>query len=91
MGGGCCLLLKAVDIRKLGYGTGGKMKTSDWGFKILSATLMALLITGLLHRFTYSAFCMAKKGQVFWYNPDLWKQYYVWMPIVNWDMGREKK
>ena len=56
------------------------MKTSDWGFKILSATLMALLITGLLHRFTYSAFCMAKKGQVFWYNPDLWKQYYAWLP-----------
>ena len=56
------------------------MKRSDWGFKILSATLMALLITGLLHRFTYSAFCMAKNGQVFWYNLDLWKQYYAWLP-----------
>ena len=56
------------------------MKRSDLGFKILSATLMALLITGLLHRFTYSAFCMAKKGQVFWYNPDLWKQYYAYLP-----------
>ena len=56
------------------------MKTSDLGLKILSVTLMALLITGLLHRFTYSAFCMAKKGQVFWYNPDLWKQYYAYLP-----------
>ena len=58
----------------------GKMKRSDLGLKILSVTLMALLITGLLHRFTYSAFCMAKKGQVFWYNPDLWKQYYAYLP-----------
>ena len=56
------------------------MKRSDLGLKILSVTLMALLITGLLHRFTYSAFCMAKKGQVFWYNPDLWKQYYAFLP-----------
>ena len=56
------------------------MQTSGVSFKILSATLMALLITGLLHRFTYSAFCMAKMGQVFWYNPDLWKQYYAYLP-----------
>ena len=56
------------------------MKTSDTGFKILSATLIALLITGLLHRFAYSAFSMAKAGQVLRYNWDLWKQYYQWLP-----------
>ena len=56
------------------------MKTSNTGFKILTATLIALLITGLLHRFAYSGFCMAKVGQVFWYNLDLWKQYYAWLP-----------
>ncbi len=56
------------------------MKKSDTGFKILTATLIALVIAGLIHRFTYSAFCMAKVGQVFWYNWDLWKQYYAWLP-----------
>ena len=56
------------------------MKTSDWGFKILSVTLIALLITGLLHRFAYFAFSMEKTGQVFRYNWELWKQYYEWLP-----------
>ena len=56
------------------------MKKSSPGFKILSVTLIALLITGLLHRFAYPAFSMAKAGQVFWYNWDLWKQYYMWLP-----------
>ena len=56
------------------------MKKSDTGFKILSVTLIALLIAGLLHRFAYSAFSMAKAGQVFWYDWGLWKQYYGWLP-----------
>ena len=56
------------------------MKKSDTGFKILTAALIALLITGLLHRFAYSAFSMAKAGQVFWYDWGLWKQYYGWLP-----------
>ena len=56
------------------------MKTSDVSFKILTATLISLIITGLLHRFVYSAFSMAKARQVFWYNLDLWKQYYEWLP-----------
>ncbi|MBO5721801.1 MAG: hypothetical protein J6S19_01685 [Lentisphaeria bacterium] len=50
------------------------------GFKIVSATLIALIVAIVLHRFTYSAFSMAKTGQVFWYNWDLWKQYYAWIP-----------
>ena len=56
------------------------MKTSDLDFKILSATLMALLITGLLHRFAYFVLSMEKTGQVFRYNWELWKQYYEWLP-----------
>ena len=50
------------------------------GYKIVTATLIALIAVIVLHRFIYSAFCMAKAGQVFWYNWDLWKQYYVWLP-----------
>ena len=56
------------------------MKKSDTAFKILTATLIMLSITGVLHRFAYSAFSMAKAGQVFWYSWDLWKQYYAWLP-----------
>ena len=56
------------------------MKKSDTALKILTATLIMLLITGVLHRFAYSAFSMAKAGQVFWYSWDLWKQYYAWLP-----------
>ena len=56
------------------------MKKSYTGFKILSATLIALLITGLLHRLAYFAFSMEKTGQVFRYNWDLWRQYYEWLP-----------
>ena len=56
------------------------MKKSDAALKILTATLIMLLITGVLHRFAYSAFSMAKAGQVFWYSWDLWKQYYAWLP-----------
>ena len=56
------------------------MKTSGVSFKILSVTLIALLITGLLHRFAYFAFSMGKTGQVFRYNWELWKQYYEWLP-----------
>ena len=56
------------------------MKTSGVSFKILSVTLIALLITGLLHRFAYFAFSMEKTGQVFRYNWELWKQYYEWLP-----------
>jgi hypothetical protein len=50
------------------------------GYKIVTATLIALIAVIVLHRFIYSAFCMAKAGQVFWYSWDLWKQYYAWMP-----------
>ena len=50
------------------------------GYKIVTATLIALIAVIVLHRFSYSAFCMAKAGQVFWYSWDLWKQYYAWMP-----------
>lgn len=56
------------------------MKKSYTAFKILSATLIALLITGLLHRLAYFAFSMKKTGQVFRYNWDLWRQYYEWLP-----------
>ena len=56
------------------------MKTSGVSFKILSVTLIALLITGLLHRFAYFAFSMEKTGQVFRYNWELWKQYYAYLP-----------
>ena len=56
------------------------MKRLSFEYKILTATLTALLITGLLHRFAYSAFCMAKAGQVFWYSFELWKQYWEWLP-----------
>ena len=56
------------------------MKKSYTAFKILSATLIALLITGLLHRLAYFAFSMEKTGQVFRYNWDLWRQYYEWLP-----------
>jgi hypothetical protein len=55
------------------------MKTPR-GYKIVTATLIALIAVIVLQRFSYSAFCMAKAGQVFWYNWDLWKQYYAWMP-----------
>lgn len=55
------------------------MKTPK-GFKIVSATLIALIAAIVLQRLTYSAFCMAKAGQVFWYSWDLWKQYYAWLP-----------
>lgn len=50
------------------------------GYKIVTATLIALIAVIVLQRFIYSAFCMAKAGQVFWYNWDLWKQYYAWLP-----------
>ena len=56
------------------------MKKSYTAFKILSATLIALLITGLLHRLAYFAFSMEKTGQIFRYNWDLWRQYYEWLP-----------
>ena len=56
------------------------MTKSYTAFKILSATLIALLITGLLHRLAYFAFSMEKTGQVFRYNWDLWRQYYEWLP-----------
>jgi uncharacterized membrane protein YgcG len=55
------------------------MKTPR-GYKIVTATLIALIAVIVLQRFIYSAFCMAKAGQVFWYSWDLWKQYYAWMP-----------
>ena len=51
-----------------------------YGYKIVTATLIALIAVIVLQRFIYSAFCMAKAGQVFWYSWDLWKQYYAWMP-----------
>ena len=38
------------------------MKKSYTAFKILSATLITLLITGLLHRLAYFAFSMEKNG-----------------------------
>ena len=56
------------------------MKKSDTGFRILEFTLIALVIIVVLNRIIYSAFCMAKAGQVFWYSANLWKQYYAWQP-----------
>lgn len=56
------------------------MKKSDTGFKVFAATLGALLVTGLVHRFTYSAFVMGKTGQMYWYDLELWKQYFAWLP-----------
>ena len=56
------------------------LKKSDITFKIWSATLALLLLTGLIHRFTYTNFSLIKAGQVFWYNWDLWKQYFSWLP-----------
>ena len=50
------------------------------GYKIVTATLIALIAVVVLQRFSYSAFCMAKAGQVFWYSWDLWKQYWAWWP-----------
>ena len=50
------------------------------GYKIVTATLIALIAVIVLQRFIYSAFCMAKAGQVFWYSWDWWKQYYAWLP-----------
>ena len=49
-------------------------------YKIVTATLIALIAVVVLQRFSYSAFCMAKAGQVFWYSWDLWKQYWAWWP-----------
>jgi hypothetical protein len=56
------------------------MKRSDLGFKILSVTLIALLILVVLNRFVHSTFSMVKAGQVFRYKWDLWRQYWEWLP-----------
>lgn len=56
------------------------MKKSDAGLKIFTATLFVLVITGMVNRFIYSAFVMSKEGVVYWYNWELWKQYFAWLP-----------
>ena len=57
-------------------------------FKIITATLLALLVTMLLQRFVYSAFVMMKLNRIVWYDIGIWKQYWTWLPgkilcIVN--------
>ena len=49
-------------------------------FKITSATLCVLLVIFVIHRFTYSAFSLAKRGQVYKYDWELWQQYFTWLP-----------
>ena len=56
------------------------MKKTDTGFKIFAATLGALLVTGLALRFTYSAFALIQTGQVYWYDWELWKHYFAYLP-----------
>lgn len=56
------------------------MKTSEKEFKILIASLIALFVIGLLNRSVYAAWSMEKTGQIFWYNLDLWQQYFTWLP-----------
>ena len=56
------------------------MKIYNKSFKILTATLIALITAVVLHKLVYSTFCIVKAGQVFYYNWDLWKQYWAWLP-----------
>ena len=56
------------------------MKRSDTGFKLLGLTLIGILITGLIYRFVYMTWVIAKTGQLYWYNRELWKQFWAWLP-----------
>lgn len=55
------------------------MKASK-GYKIVTATLLALIVTVLLHRLVYSGFAISRVGRRVWYDWDLWKQYWAWLP-----------
>lgn len=55
------------------------MKASK-GYKIVTATLLALIMTVLLHRLVYSGFAISRVGRRVWYDWDLWKQYWAWLP-----------
>ena len=56
------------------------MKRTDTGFKLFVITLTTVLITGLIYRFVYMSWIMAKAGQVYWYDWELWKQFLAWTP-----------
>ena len=58
----------------------GKRMKNPREFKIITATLIALIIAILLHRVVYSAFVMHKLGYIVKYNIEMWKQYYAWLP-----------
>ena len=55
------------------------MKASK-GYKIVTATLLTLIMTVLLHRLVYSGFAISRVGRSVWYDWDLWKQYWAWLP-----------
>ena len=55
------------------------MKASK-GYKIVTATLLALIVTVLLHRLVHSGFAISRVGRRVWYDWDLWKQYWAWWP-----------
>ena len=56
------------------------MKRADGGFKICGITLLVLVVTGMVHRFVYFAFVMAKTGRLYRYDWEIWKQYFAWWP-----------
>ena len=66
----------------------GQNTTGKTMLKVTGITLAALLAAILLNRFVYSAFVMSKLGYAVWYDLELWKQYWAFLPgkilcIVN--------
>jgi len=56
------------------------MRKPDKIFSLVSLTLTGLLVSLVIHRFTYSAFGMTKAEYVSSFNIKLWKQYLAWLP-----------
>ena len=49
-------------------------------FRAVTAILLTLLVTTVLHKFVYSAFSLYQKGWIAWYSLEQWQQYWAWLP-----------
>ena len=56
------------------------MKNTPKGFKIITATLLAVIVITLLNRLFYHGFVMNKVGFMVKYDFEVWKQYWQWLP-----------
>lgn len=56
------------------------MKKQDKSFKIVTGTLILLIIAVAVNHYVYPAFSIAHTGMVYRYDLELWKRYFAWWP-----------